>query len=137
MLITITFNEINEIISNKTNNRLNLNISYVQRDCIGISYKPVAFLPATINVKVQIKEIGNSKIILSYNANGAIDRVIKGFSAYLDNHIHREILELDTSNQLVSIYPDKIEKIQKVLEMIELQQVYFEEGKVCAEVRFK
>ena len=137
MLITITFNELKEIISSKTNNNINLDFCCVNYNTIKVSYKPVAFLPATINVKVQIKEIGNSKIILSYNANGAIDRVIKGFSAYLDNHIHREILELDTSNQLVSIYPDKIEKIQKVLEMIELQQVYVEEGKVCAEVKFK
>ena len=64
MIITITFNELKEIISNKTNDKVNLDLHYVNYNTIKVSYKPVAFLPA-VNVNVQIREVGNSKIVLS------------------------------------------------------------------------
>ncbi len=135
MRITISFNEIKEIITNKTNNKLNLDFCYVNHNTVKVSYKPLAFLPAA-NVNVQIRETGNSKIILSYNANNAIDMIIKGISAFLESNISKDIIELDTSNQVVTIYPNKVEQLQKAMEMIELQQLYFEEGNVCVEVRF-
>ena len=136
MLTTITFNELKEIISNKTNDKVNLDFCYVNYNTVKVSYKPMAFLPA-VNVNVQIREVGNSKVMLSYNANNAVDMIIKGLASYLENHIPKEIVILDTSNQSVTIYPDKIEQLQKPLEMIDLQQLYFENGKVCAEIKVK
>lgn len=136
MIITITFNELKEIISNKTNGKVNLDFCYVNNNTVKVSYKPVAFLPA-VNVNVQIREVGNSKIVLSYNANNAIDMVIRGLAAFLDSNIPEEIIELDTTNQVVTLYPDKVEQLHKPLEMIALQQLYFEEGKVCAKLKFK
>lgn len=134
MIITITFNELKEIISNKTNDKVNLDLHYVNYNTINISYKPVAFLPA-VNVNVQIREVGNSKIVLSYNANNAIDMIIKGLAAFLDSNIPKEIIELDTTDQIVTLYPTKVEQLQKPLEMIELQQLYFDDDKVCVEVK--
>lgn len=136
MIITINYNELKEIISNRTNGKVNLDFCYVNYDTVKVSYKPVAFLPA-VNVNVQIREVGNSKIVLSYNANNAIDMVIRGLAAFLDSNIPEEIIELDTTNQVVTLYPDKVEQLHKPLEMIELQQLYFEEGKVCAKLKFK
>ncbi|MBE6336083.1 MAG: hypothetical protein E7066_05345 [Lentimicrobiaceae bacterium] len=134
MIITITFNELKEIISNKTNDKVNLDLHYVNYNTIKVSYKPVAFLPA-VNVNVQIREVGNSKIVLSYNANNAIDMIIKGPAAFLDSNIPKEIIELDTTDQIVTLYPTKVEQLQKPLEMIELQQLYFDDDKVCVEVK--
>lgn len=134
MIITITFNELKEIISNKTNDKVNLDLHYDNYNTIKVSYKPVAFLPA-VNVNVQIREVGNSKIVLSYNANNAIDMIIKGLAAFLDSNIPKEIIELDTTDQIVTLYPTKVEQLQKPLEMIELQQLYFDDDKVCAEVK--
>lgn len=134
MIITITFNELKEIISNKTNDKVNLDLHYVNYNTINVSYKPVAFLPA-VNVNVQIREVGNSKIVLSYNANNAIDMIIKGLAAFLDSNIPKEIIELDTTDQIVTLYPTKVEQLQKPLEMIELQQLYFDDDKVCVGVK--
>jgi hypothetical protein len=55
----------------------------------------------------------------------------------LDNHIPKEIIELDASIQCVCINLDKIEQLQKPLEMVELKQIYFEEENVCAEIVLK
>ena len=134
MLITLSFNEIKSIIFKKTNNRVNLDFSYVSRDIIKVSYKPVAFLPA-VGINLKIDEINNSRACLSYETNNAIEMVIKGLVTFLDNNIPKEIVELNTYNQQVMIHLNKIEQLQKPLEMMEIQDVYFEDGNISAEVK--
>ena len=61
--------------------------------------------------------------------------IIKGLAAFLDSNIPKEIIELDTTDQIVTLYPTKVEQLQKPLEMIELQQLYFDDDRVCVEVK--
>jgi hypothetical protein len=136
MNITISFNEIKDIISKKTNNKVNLDFTYVDYRTVKVSYKPMAFLPA-VNVDIMVAKADNSQLVLSYKANNAVDMIIKGLSDYLDNHIPKEIIELDASVQCVCINLDKIEQLQKPLEMIELKQISFEKENVRAEIILK
>ena len=136
MKATLSFNEIKDIISKKTNNKINLDFAYVCYNTVKVSYKPMAFLPA-VNVDVMVAKVDNSQLVLSYKANPAVDMIIKGVSNYLDNHIPKEIIELDASIQCVCINLDKIEQLQKPLEMIELKQISFEKENVCAEIVLK
>ena len=133
MDITISFSELKEIIAEKTNNKVDIDLCFVQRDKIKISYKPIPFLPA-VGINIKIDYMDNSKICLSYDAGNAIDMVIKGLVAFLDDNIPKEIVELDTSNQSVSIHLDSIEQLQKPLEMMEIQDVWFEDNAVCAKI---
>ena len=96
----------------------------------------MAFLPA-VNVDIMVAKADNSQLVLSYKANNAVDMIIKGVSNYLDNHIPKEIIELDASIQCVCINLDKIEQLQKPLEMIELKQISFEKENVRAEIILK
>ena len=136
MNISISFNEIKDIISKKTNNKINLDFAYVCYNTVKVSYKPMAFLPA-VNVDVMVAKVDNSQLVLSYKANNAVDMIIKGFSNYLENHIPREIIEFDASVQCVCINLDKIEQLQKPLEMMELKQISFEKENVRAEIILK
>ena len=136
MLITLSFNEIKDIISKKTNNTINLDFTCVDYRTVKVSYKPMPFLPA-VNVDVMVAKVDNSQLVLSYTANPAIDMIIKGVSNYLDNHIPKEIIEIDASVQCVCINLDKIEQLQKPLEMIELKQISFEKENVRAEIILK
>lgn len=136
MNILVSFNEIKDIISKKTNNKVNLDFTYVDYRTVKVSYKPMPFLPA-VNVDVMVAKVDNSQLVLSYTANPAIDMIIKGVSNYLDNHIPKEIIELDASIQCVCINLDKIEQLQKPLEMTELKQIYFEKENICAEIILK
>ena len=136
MNITLSFNEIRDFISKKTNNKVQLDFSYVNNSTVKVSYKPMAFLPA-VNVDIMVAKADNSQLVLSYKANNAVDMIIKGLSNYLDNHIPKEIIELDASIQCVCINLDKIEQLQKPLEMTELKQIYFEKENVCAEIILK
>ena len=96
----------------------------------------MAFLPA-VNVDIMVAKADNSQLVLSYKANNAVDMIIKGLSDYLDNHIPKEIIELDASVQCVCINLDKIEQLQKPLEMMELKQICFEQENVRAEIILK
>ena len=136
MNITISFNEIKDIISKKTNNTINLDFTRVDYRTVKVSYKPMPFLPA-VNVDVMVAKVDNSQLVLSYKATPAVDMIIKGVSNYLDNHIPKEIIELDASIQCVCINLDKIEQLQKPLEMIELKQISFEKENVRAEIVLK
>lgn len=136
MNISISFNEIKDFIAEKTNNTINLDFTRVDYRTVKVSYKPMPFLP-TVNVDVMVAKVDNSQLVLSYKANPAVDMIIKGVSNYLDNHIPKEIIELDASIQCVCINLDKIEQLQKPLEMTELKRIYFEEETVCAEIILK
>ena len=136
MKATLSFNEIKGIILKKTNGKVNLDFTYVDYRTVRVSYKPMAFLPA-VNVDIMVAKADNSQLVLSYKANNAVDMIIKGLSDYLDNHIPKEIIELDASVQCVCINLDKIEQLQKPLEMMELKQVYFEQENVRAEIILK
>ena len=136
MNITLSFNEIKDIISKKTNNTINLDFTRVDYRTVKVSYKPMQFLPA-VNVDVMVAKVDNSQLVLSYKANPAVDMIIKGVSNYLDTHIPKEIIELDASIQCVCINLDKIEQLQKPLEMIELKQISFEKENVRAEIVLK
>ena len=136
MNISISFNEIKDFIAKKTHKKINLDFSYVCENTLRVSYKPMLFLPA-VNVDIMVAKADNSQLVLSYKANNAVDMIIKGLSNYLDNHIPKEIIELDASVQCVCINLDKIEQLQKPLEMTELKQIYFEEENVCAEIILK
>ena len=136
MNILLSFNEIKDIISKKTNNTINLDFTRVDYRTVKVSYKPMQFLP-TVNVDVMVAKVDNSQLVLSYKANNAVDMIIKGLSDYLDNHIPKEIIELDASVQCVCINLDKIEQLQKPLEMIELKQISFEKENVRAEIVLK
>ena len=136
MNISLSFNEIKDIISKKTNGKVNLDFTYVDYRTVKVSYKPMAFLPA-VNVDIMVAKADNSQLVLSYKANNAVDMIIKGLSNYLDNHIPKEIIELDASVQCVCINLDKIEQLQKPLEMMELRQISFEKENVRAEIVLK
>lgn len=136
MNILVSFNEIKDIISKKTNNTINLDFTRVDYRTVKVSYKPMQFLPA-VNVDVMVAKVDNSQLVLSYKANPAVDMIIKGVSNYLDNHIPKEIIELDASIQCVCINLDKIEQLQKPLEMTELKQISFEKENVRAEIVLK
>jgi hypothetical protein len=131
MNILVSFNEIKDIISKKTNNKVQLDFSYVNNSTVKVSYKPVAFLPA-VGINVKIEEADNSQIVLSYSTNNAIDMAIRGLAAFLDNHIPKEIILLNTDSQKVYVNLSEIEQLQKPLEMVEIIDVYFENnGLAC------
>lgn len=136
MNITLSFNEIKDIISKKTNNTINLDFTCVDYRTVKVSYKPMPFLP-DVNVDVMVAEVDNSQLVLYYKANPAVDMMIRGLASFLDSNIPKEIVVLDTAAHLAVIYLDKIEQLQKPLEMTELKQIYFEEENVCAEIILK
>lgn len=61
--------------------------------------------------------------------------VIKGLIAFLYKNIPKDVVELDTNNQSVSIHLNNVEQLQKPLEMMEIQDVWFEDNDVCVKIK--
>ncbi|MBQ4547653.1 MAG: hypothetical protein IJA42_00465 [Bacteroidales bacterium] len=62
--------------------------------------------------------------------------VIKGLISFLDKNIPKDVVELDTNNQSVSIHLNNVEQLQKPLEMMEIQDVWlFEDNDVCVKIK--
>ena len=136
MNISISFNEIKDFIAEKTNGKIDLDFTCVCANTVKVSYKPMAFLPA-VNVDVQIRGTSNYRIVFSYNSNPAVDMMIRGLASFLDSNIPKDIVVLDTAAHLAVIYLDKIEQLQKPLEMTELKQISFEKENVRVEIFLK
>ena len=136
MNITISFNEIKDIVAKKTNGKIDIDFAYVDYRTMKVSCKPMPFLP-TVNVDFMVAKADNSQIVLSYMANNAVDMIIKGLSKYLENQIPKEVVEFDMSVQCICINLDKIEQLQKTLEIIELKQISFERENINVELNLK
>ena len=81
----------------------------------------MALIPS-IELELNIIEISNDKVSISYNCGGATSLVIPGAISFLQNKIPNGI-EVDAKTQLVSIYLKHIEQVKDALEYIVLSDI--------------
>lgn len=132
MNIVVTYDEISDYIKKKFN--LSINFTFIETKKVAISYKPMALIPS-IELELNIIEVSNDKVSISYNCGGATSFVISGAVSFLQNKIPNGI-EVDTQTQLVSIRPRHIEQLKDALEYIVLSDINFEKDflKVCVSI---
>ena len=81
----------------------------------------MALIPS-IELELNIIEVSNDKVSISYNCGGATSFVISGAVSFLQNKIPNGI-EVDIQTQLVSIRPRHIEQLKDALEYIVLSDI--------------
>ncbi len=122
MNIVVTYDEFSDYIKKKFN--LSINFTFIETKKVAISYNPMVLLPS-IELELNIIEVSNDKISISYNCGGATSFVISSAVSFLQNKIPNGI-EVDTKTQLVSIRPRHIEQAKDALEYIEMSDIKFE-----------
>lgn len=120
MKITVRFDEIADFVEKK----LKVKLNFVCLDSKGfeINYKPV-FLPS-IGISFKVEEVEDDILRLSYDCNKAASLVIAGAVAYIENSIPKAI-EVDITNKNVIVRLQHFEKLEKVLNVLCLEDVYF------------
>lgn len=137
MTASVTYKELSTIVSNKTDNRVNLEFDRISNNTLKVSYQPpMKFLPS-VSINIKIEHVSNDNIVLSYNSNGAINLIITGLVNFLENNIPADIIKIDTSIQSISIHLNKIEQLQKPLEMMEILEIYFENDRLTCLLNIK
>ena len=121
MKITIRFEEISNFIEKKL--KVKLNFVCIDSTSFEINYKP-GFLPS-IGINFKVEDIEDNVLRLSYDCNKAASLVIAGAVAYIENSIPKA-LEVDTTNKNVVVRLQNFDKLEKVLNVLYLENIYFD-----------
>ena len=131
MNASIRFNEITELVERKYGQKIN--ISQIDNKTIEISYKRLII---KISITLRIASIDKDCIQLTYDGSAGISAIICGAVALLGRNIP-EGVEVNTSNNTVKIFPQKIEQLQKALEFVTLNDVVFDNDQITATLSLK
>lgn len=120
----ITYKEISDFIEKEF--KIQLKFTAVDEKTIEMSYKSGVFMP-TISVKFHIEATHKDIICLSYECGTPVSLMIAGVVVYLEEKIPSGI-EVNTTDKLVNIYPQRFKQIEKALEYVVLSNITFEEN---------
>ena len=124
MNLTITYNELSDLINDMTGIRTRF--TAVDEKRFEVSYKPGVFMP-TISVKFHIEAMRKDIVCLSYECGTPASLMIAGVVAYLEEKIPSGI-EVNTTDKRVNIYPQRFKQLEKALEYVALSNITFEEN---------
>ncbi len=101
MNLTITYNELSDLINDMTGIRTRF--TTVDDKTFEVSYKPSVFMPK-ISVKFHIEAMRKDIVCLSYKCGTPASLMIAGVVDYLEEKIPSGI-EVNTTDKRVNIYP--------------------------------
>ena len=130
MNLTITYNELSDLINDMTGIRTRF--TAVDEKRFEVSYKPGVFM-LTISVKFHIEAMRKDIICMSYECGIPASLMIAGVVAYLEEKIPSGI-EVNTTDKRVNIYPQRFRQIEKALEYMALSNITFEENSANIEL---
>lgn len=128
MNANIKFNEITRFVE-KTYN-LKIGIVTIDKKTIEIGYKPKLFLPQIL-VKLHIVGINKECIELSYDANMGLSAVTSIILPFLQEKIPTGV-KIDTNNNIVKVFPQQIEKADKILKHFSTADIVFNSDEAIA-----
>ena len=130
MNLTITYNELSDLINDMTGIRTRF--TTVDEKRFEVSYKPGVFM-LTISVKFHIEAMRKDIVCLSYECGTPASLMITGVVTYLEEKIPSGI-KVNTTDKRVNIYPQRFKQIEKALEYMALSNITFEENSANIEL---
>lgn len=130
MNLTITYNELSDLINDMTGIRTRF--TAVDEKRFEVSYKPGVFM-LTISVKFHIEAMRKDIVCLSYECGTPASLMITGVVTYLEEKIPSGI-KVNTTDKRVNIYPQRFKQIEKALEYMALSNITFEENSANIEL---
>lgn len=100
----------------------------IDEKTVEVSYKPARFIP-NISVRFHIEATRNDLICMTYDCAPATAVIVSGLVARFENKIPSQF-EINIAEKRVNIYPQRFEKLEKVLEYVSLSDLIFEQDAV-------
>ena len=132
MKLKVTFDEIIEQVQKRFHVAPTLKM--VDYKTIEASYKPMPFIKVALTIKVL--EIHNDGLTLKYDAGTATMMMLQGAIELVKEHLP-EFVTINDSAKTICINASKIEKADKMLEMLQLKDVCFDADGVDIELKLK
>lgn len=131
MYITITYNELSELVYNKFNVRPKF-ITIDERT-FEVGYKPSIFMP-NVCIQFHIEMINKNNVCLSYECSVPTSLMIAGIVAYIKEKLPSGV-EVNTIDKYINIYPQRFKQVEKVLEFVTLSNITFAGENINVELK--
>lgn len=131
MYITITYNELSELVYNKFNVRPKF--ITIDEKTFEVGYKPSVFIP-NVCIQFHIEMINKNNVCLSYECSVHTSLMIAGFVAYIKEKLPSGV-EVNTIDKYINIYPQRFKQVEKVLEFVTLSNITFAGENINVELK--
>ena len=140
MNITIRFQEIQSLVKSKTGREIVL--SAIDEQTVKAEAKVSVKVPflgeikKSIGVNVSVEKIEGNNVHLKYEGGMGTDMIIGGLLTFLSSTPAMKMMEKTQGNGII-VHLNEIKEAQKVLEMVELTNIIFQESGITVEGKFR
>ena len=140
MNITIRFQEIQSLVKSKTGREIVL--SAIDEQTVKAEAKVSVKVPflgeikKSIGVNVSVEKIEGNNVHLKYEGGMGTDMIIGGLLSFLSSTPAMKMVEKTQGNGIV-VHLNEIKEAQKVLEIIELTDIVFQDNAMNVEGRIR
>lgn len=140
MQATIEYSEIQSLVKSKTGREIGL--SAIDERTVKAEAKVNVKVPffgkieKNIGVNVSVEKIEGNDVHLKYDGGMGTDMIIGGLLSFLSSTPAMKMVGKTQGNGIV-VHLDEVEEARKVLEMVELTGIMFQEKGVTVEGRFR
>ena len=119
MELRIFFDEIANYVAGKFVIRPQLKC--IDDRTIELTVNPGRFIP-TVTMQLKVEEIRPDVICLSYTCSKALSMIIGGAVNHLEQKLP-DVVQVNTDDRRVNLYPGKSDKLRKAMEHVRLQDI--------------
>ena len=124
MLVSISYDEIKNYVSNKY--YVPLTIEKKSDKVLSVKYKQF-LLDIVINITVV--EVSNDNVSLTYDCGSAMLLIISGVIELLRSKLP-DVVNIDTNNKSITVYPKKIKGAEGALQYLRLSDIIFDDNAI-------
>lgn len=140
MKATIEYSEIQSLVKSKTGREIGL--SAIDKRTVKAEAKVNVKVPflgkieKSVGVNVSVEKIEGNDVHLKYDGGIGTDMIIGGLLSFLSSTPAMKVVEKTQGNGIV-VHLDEVEEARKVLDLVELTGIVFQENGVTVEGRFR
>ena len=140
MKATIEYSEIQSLVKSKTGREIALsaiNERTVKAEAkVSVKVPFLGEIEKSIGVKVSVEKIEGNDVHLKYEGGMGTDMIIGGLLTFLSSSPALKLMGKTQGNGIV-VHLDEVEEARKVLDLVELTGIMFQEKGVTVEGRFR
>ena len=140
MQATIEYSEIQSLVKSKTGREIGL--SAIDERTVKAEAKVNVKVPflgkieKSVGVNVSVEKIEGNDVHLKYDGCMGTDMIIGGLLSFLSSTPAMKVVEKTPGNGIV-VHLDEVEEARKVLDLVELTGIMFQEKGITVEGRFR
>ena len=140
MQATIEYSEIQSLVKSKTGREIGL--SAIDERTVKAEAKVNVKVPflgkieKSVGVNVSVEKIEGNDVHPKYDGGMGTDMIIGGLLSFLSSTPAMKVVEKTQGNGIV-VHLDEVEEARKVLDIVELTNIEFQENGVTVEGRFR